>query len=392
MATRDLNKYGEGPEQVYDFGGSTSGAPLIPTGSSSTAFDINSLSDASKKYLIKKWGLWSGTEADTGVKGVADTLSDVNKIISYKGGSPVTRLSQVDSALGPLIAKRNKKGLGGIAGVLLPVAASLVAPGIGTALGLGTLGTAAVGAGLGAAAGGLGSGSLRGALIGGATGGIGGYVGAGGLSNLATVRAVSGPLAGQLVTPGVLTTMSGAPAASSAFLNAVRATPLQSVASAINSKFGPNTTFTEKLSNLSKAFSTLNSAKQGQQGQQQTQAGPQQQQVTTSPYSSSPLGRYVMNRATEGYSEGGLTQPRLIKGAGDGMSDSVPAIIRGGGLARLSDSEHVTPALQVALLGRGSPEAGSKRVEALVNNEIKKIYGKGLNAKTLQNKAMSKGI
>ena len=87
-----------------------------------------------------------------------------------------------------------------------------------------------------------------------------------------------------------------------------------------------------------------------------------------------------------------LTQPRLIKGAGDGMSDSVPAIIRGGGLARLSDSEHVTPALQVALLGRGSPEAGSKRVEALVNNEIKKIYGKGLNAKTLQNKAMSKGI
>lgn len=392
MATRDLNKYGEGPEQVYDFGGSTSGAPLIPTGSSTPAFDINSLSDASKKYLIKKWGLWSGTEADTGVKGVADTLSDVNKIISYKGGSPVTRLSQVDSALGPLIAKRNKKGLGGIAGVLLPVAASLVAPGIGTALGLGTLGTAAVGAGLGAAAGGLGSGSLRGALIGGATGGIGGYVGAGGLSNLATVRAVSGPLAGQLVTPGVLTTMSGAPAASSAFLNAVRATPLQSVASAINSKFGPNTTFTEKLSNLSKAFSTLNSAKQGQQGQQQTQAGPQQQQVTTSPYSSSPLGRYVMNRATEGYSEGGLTQPRLIKGAGDGMSDSVPAIIRGGGLARLSDSEHVTPALQVALLGRGSPEAGSKRVEALVNNEIKKIYGKGLNAKTLQNKAMSKGI
>lgn len=391
MATRDLNKYGEGPEQVYDFGGSTSGAPLIPTGSSTPAFDINSLSDASKKYLIKKWGLWSGTEADTGVKGVADTLSDVNKIISYKGGSPVTRLSQVDSALGPLIAKRNKKGLGGIAGVLLPVAASLVAPGIGTALGLGTLGTSAVGAGLGAAAGGLGSGSLRGALIGGATGGIGGYVGAGGLSNLATVRAVSGPLAGQLVTPGVLTTMSGAPAASSAFLNAVRATPLQSVASAINSKFGPNTTFTEKLSNLSKAFSTLNSARQGQQPQQQIQGIPQQQ-VTTSPYSSSPLGRYLSTRSNERYAEGGLTQPRLIKGDGDGMSDSVPAIIRGGGLARLSDSEHVTPALQVALLGRGSPEAGSKRVEALVNNEIKKIYGKGLNAKTLQNKAMSKGI
>lgn len=391
MATRDLNKYGEGPEQVYDFGGSTSGAPLIPTGSSTPAFDINSLSDASKKYLIKKWGLWSGTEADTGVKGVADTLSDVNKIISYKGGSPVTRLSQVDSALGPLIAKRNKKGLGGIAGVLLPVAASLVAPGIGTALGLGTLGTSAVGAGLGAAAGGLGSGSLKGALIGGATGGIGGYVGAGGLSNLATVRAVSGPLAGQLVTPGVLTTMSGAPAASSAFLNAVRATPLQSVASAINSKFGPNTTFTDKLSNLSKAFSTLNSARQGQQPQQQIQGIPQQQ-VTTSPYSSSPLGRYLSTRSNEGYAEGGLTQPRLIKGDGDGMSDSVPAIIRGGGLARLSDSEHVTPALQVALLGRGSPEAGSKRVEALVNNEIKKIYGKGLNAKTLQNKAMSKGI
>ena len=81
MATRDLNKYGEGPEQVYDFGGSTSGAPLIPTGSSTPAFDINSLSDASKNTLLRN-GVFGQGQKQTRVKGVADTLSDVNKIIS----------------------------------------------------------------------------------------------------------------------------------------------------------------------------------------------------------------------------------------------------------------------------------------------------------------------
>ena len=71
------------------------------------------------------------------------------------------------------------------------------------------------------------------------------------------------------------------------------------------------------------------------------------------------------------------------------MSDDVPAVINGETPAALSDSEYVTPALQVALLGRGSPEAGSKRIEELIEKEIKKMYGKGIDPKSMQRKATS---
>jgi hypothetical protein len=55
---------------------------------------------------------------------------------------------------------------------------------------------------------------------------------------------------------------------------------------------------------------------------------------------------------------------------------------------KLSDSEFVTPALQVSLLGRGSPKAGAKVIEGLISERIKDMYGSNLNPKKLQNKAM----
>jgi hypothetical protein len=59
-----------------------------------------------------------------------------------------------------------------------------------------------------------------------------------------------------------------------------------------------------------------------------------------------------------GYSDGG----RLLKGPGDGVSDSIPAIIGRKQPARLANGEFVIPARIVSELGNGSTDAGAKRL------------------------------
>jgi hypothetical protein len=63
------------------------------------------------------------------------------------------------------------------------------------------------------------------------------------------------------------------------------------------------------------------------------------------------------------YSDGG----RLLKGPGDGVSDSIPASINGRQPARLADGEFVVPARIVSELGNGSTEAGAKRLYAMMD-------------------------
>ena len=58
------------------------------------------------------------------------------------------------------------------------------------------------------------------------------------------------------------------------------------------------------------------------------------------------------------YSDGG----RLLKGPGDGVSDSIPAIIGQKQPARLATGEFVVPARIVSELGNGSTEAGAQRL------------------------------
>jgi len=58
------------------------------------------------------------------------------------------------------------------------------------------------------------------------------------------------------------------------------------------------------------------------------------------------------------YSDGG----RLLKGPGDGVSDSIPAIIGEKQPARLATGEFVIPARIVSELGNGSTEAGAQRL------------------------------
>jgi hypothetical protein len=64
-----------------------------------------------------------------------------------------------------------------------------------------------------------------------------------------------------------------------------------------------------------------------------------------------------------GYSDGG----RLLKGPGDGVSDSIPAVIGNRQPARLADGEFVIPARIVSELGNGSTDAGARKLYAMMD-------------------------
>jgi hypothetical protein len=73
-----------------------------------------------------------------------------------------------------------------------------------------------------------------------------------------------------------------------------------------------------------------------------------------------------------GYSDGG----RMLKGPGDGMSDSIPGVIGGRQPARLADGEFVVPADVVSHLGNGSTDAGAKRLYGMMDKVRKARTGK----------------
>jgi hypothetical protein len=81
-----------------------------------------------------------------------------------------------------------------------------------------------------------------------------------------------------------------------------------------------------------------------------------------------------------GYSDGG----RLLRGPGDGVSDSIPAVIGKKQPARLADGEFVVPARIVSELGNGSTEAGARKLYAMmdrIQSARGKTVGKGKVAK-----------
>lgn len=70
-----------------------------------------------------------------------------------------------------------------------------------------------------------------------------------------------------------------------------------------------------------------------------------------------------------GFNRGGMPGEyqaggKLLNGPGDGMSDDIPAVIRGKGVQRaaLADGEFVIPADVVSHLGNGSTNAGAKKL------------------------------
>jgi len=81
-----------------------------------------------------------------------------------------------------------------------------------------------------------------------------------------------------------------------------------------------------------------------------------------------------------GYSDGG----RLLRGPGDGVSDSIPASVGDRQPARLADGEFVVPARIVSEIGNGSTEAGARKLYAMmerVQRARRKTTGKNQVAK-----------
>jgi len=89
------------------------------------------------------------------------------------------------------------------------------------------------------------------------------------------------------------------------------------------------------------------------------------------------IGRYAQGGlgSLGGYSDGG----RLLRGPGDGVSDSIPASIGNRQPARLADGEFVVPARIVSELGNGSTEAGARalyKMMARIQANRRKTTGK----------------
>ena len=57
----------------------------------------------------------------------------------------------------------------------------------------------------------------------------------------------------------------------------------------------------------------------------------------------------------------------MLKGPGDGVSDSIPASIGDRQPARLADGEFVIPARIVSELGNGSTDAGARKLYAMMD-------------------------
>lgn len=88
------------------------------------------------------------------------------------------------------------------------------------------------------------------------------------------------------------------------------------------------------------------------------------------------IPQFSMGGHLGGYSDGG----QLLKGPGDGVSDSIPASINEKQPARLADGEFVIPARIVSELGNGSTDAGAKRLYGMMDRiqaDRSKTTGKG---------------
>jgi len=84
-----------------------------------------------------------------------------------------------------------------------------------------------------------------------------------------------------------------------------------------------------------------------------------------------------------GYANGGLTA-----GAGDGMSDDIPAVIAGEQPAALSPGEFVVPADVVSDMGNGSSRAGARQLYAMMDRVRKARGGSVEQPKAINTKKM----
>jgi hypothetical protein len=126
-------------------------------------------------------------------------------------------------------------------------------------------------------------------------------------------------------------------------------------------------------------------------------ANPTMPTPTASPYGTEQkyFSPQYVKRTTPRFADGGISDAhynlgsysdggRLLRGPGDGVSDSIPAVIGKKQPARLADGEFVVPARIVSELGNGSTEAGARKLYAMmdrIQSARGKTVGKGKVAK-----------
>lgn len=91
-------------------------------------------------------------------------------------------------------------------------------------------------------------------------------------------------------------------------------------------------------------------------------------------YAMVPRPRTNTEGGYQGYAQGG--QPRHLKGPGDGLSDSIPAVVDGVQPAALATDEFVVPADVVSQLGNGSSDAGARKLYAMMDRIRQQAHGK----------------
>jgi hypothetical protein len=130
-------------------------------------------------------------------------------------------------------------------------------------------------------------------------------------------------------------------------------------------------------------------------GKPSTTQAPQEQTYSTDPwadYYAAMGGMSPYKYAGGGKIQGGIgSMPeyaaggKLLNGPGDGMSDSIPAVIKGQQPQRaaLADGEFVIPADVVSHLGNGSTKAGSKRLYDMMDKVRKARTGRTAQGKQI---------
>ena len=101
------------------------------------------------------------------------------------------------------------------------------------------------------------------------------------------------------------------------------------------------------------------------------------------------MGGAVGDEYNFGFAQGGMSSlpeykagGKLLNGPGDGMSDDIPAVIRGKSVQRaaLADGEFVSPADVVSHLGNGSTNAGAKKLYKMMAQVRQARTGKSKQA------------
>jgi len=112
--------------------------------------------------------------------------------------------------------------------------------------------------------------------------------------------------------------------------------------------------------------------------------GTRAQNTLNENYGLGRLNNLAAANTTANAEMGGFAKGGYLDGAGDGMSDSIPATIEGKQPARLADGEFVIPADVVSHLGNGSTKAGAKHLYKMLDKVRKartgnKKQGKQIN-------------